>query len=165
MKGGEKDRMGVAIDLKGQQFGKLTALKPTKERNSGSVVWVCQCDCGNILMVRASTLRHGESNSCGCNIISSLKTTHEIQRKRDFRDGTQLTNITGNIKKVTGKSSSVVGVSYDKTRSCWIARLVLRRKVMHNSYHKLENDAIKARKEAEKKYFKPVLEKYNIQQE
>lgn len=61
----------AAIDLTNQKFGKLTALYPTKERKNNSVVWVCQCDCGNIHKVQATELRRGGSQSCGC-----LKESH-----------------------------------------------------------------------------------------
>jgi len=35
-------------DLTNQRFGRLIAKRPTKERRSGSVVWGCKCDCGNL---------------------------------------------------------------------------------------------------------------------
>lgn len=53
-------------DLSQQRFGKLVAIKPTKERKHGSIVWECQCDCGNIHYVSAELLLSGKSQSCGC---------------------------------------------------------------------------------------------------
>lgn len=53
-------------DLTGQRFGRLTALEPTEKRMRTSVVWRCQCDCGNIAEVNASSLRSGGTKSCGC---------------------------------------------------------------------------------------------------
>ena len=55
-----------AVDLTGQRFGKLTAIKPTGERRFKGVVWECKCDCGNTTYVKAGTLRSGNSTSCGC---------------------------------------------------------------------------------------------------
>lgn len=53
-------------NLSGQQFGRLTALEPTAKRQGGSVVWKCQCDCGDIAYVSASSLKSGNTKSCGC---------------------------------------------------------------------------------------------------
>ena len=59
--------MGRKIDLTGQTFGKLTVLKEAQERNkSGSVCWVCQCECGNIVTVSGDNLRRNHTKSCGC---------------------------------------------------------------------------------------------------
>ena len=50
----------------GQRFGKLTVLRPTDERKNGSVVWECQCDCGNTTFVKSRNLVLGYTQSCGC---------------------------------------------------------------------------------------------------
>ena len=54
------------IDITGQKFGRLTALKDSSERKGGEVVWLCQCDCGSLLKVRSYDLRRGHTSSCGC---------------------------------------------------------------------------------------------------
>lgn len=53
-------------DLTNQTFGKLTALKPTKERVHGSVVWECKCECGNTHYASAELLLAKKVQSCGC---------------------------------------------------------------------------------------------------
>lgn len=58
---------GKALDLTGQKFGKLTAIRPTEERGgSGAVVWECLCDCGKTTFVDRGNLISGRSQSCGC---------------------------------------------------------------------------------------------------
>jgi hypothetical protein len=57
-------------NLIGHKFGKLTVISesspiPAKGR-SGYVAWNCQCDCGGVATVRASTLKAGLQKSCGC---------------------------------------------------------------------------------------------------
>lgn len=55
------------IDLTNQQFGKLTAIKPTDERTNGqSVIWLCKCECGNWHKASAASLKSGNVKSCGC---------------------------------------------------------------------------------------------------
>lgn len=56
----------MRINLTGQKFGKLTALEPTDKRVHGSVVWKCQCDCGNVCYTYTEMLRNGHTQSCGC---------------------------------------------------------------------------------------------------
>jgi hypothetical protein len=56
----------TAIDISGQRFGKLVAVKPTKERSGTHIVWECICDCGNIHFVGAAYLKRGGTKSCGC---------------------------------------------------------------------------------------------------
>lgn len=56
-------------DLTGQKIGHLTILEraPNKIRNGRSFVrWKCKCDCGNIIEVTSSSLRSGNTQSCGC---------------------------------------------------------------------------------------------------
>lgn len=53
-------------DLTNQRFGNLIALEPTADRKHGSVVWKCQCDCGNIHYTTAELLLNGHTSSCGC---------------------------------------------------------------------------------------------------
>lgn len=53
-------------DLVGQKFGRLTVIEATDERRHNSVVWKCQCDCGNITYATTEGLRTGGNVSCGC---------------------------------------------------------------------------------------------------
>lgn len=52
-------------DLTGQRFGRLVVvgLHPTETRKT---YWVCQCDCGNMKIVRSDSLQCGAIRSCGC---------------------------------------------------------------------------------------------------
>ena len=55
------------VDITGQRFGKLVAIEPTGRRgNSGSVIWLCQCDCGRTTQVSVANLTSGGTKSCGC---------------------------------------------------------------------------------------------------
>lgn len=55
------------INLIGQKFGKLTVIKDSGKRsNYKSIIWICQCECGNICEVDGANLRSGHTQSCGC---------------------------------------------------------------------------------------------------
>ena len=66
------------IDLTGQRYGRLTALRKTATRG-GRVAWECRCECGGSVVVQASDLRTGHTSSCGCLRLERLRaacTTH-----------------------------------------------------------------------------------------
>lgn len=52
---------------RGQKYNRLTVIEQTQERDScGRVMWLCRCDCGNLTKVDSSSLRNGNTKSCGC---------------------------------------------------------------------------------------------------
>lgn len=54
-------------NLIGQKFNQLTVIEKTNKRTkNGTVIWKCQCDCGNIHEVCTSDLKNNRVKSCGC---------------------------------------------------------------------------------------------------
>lgn len=58
--------MRKIVDLAGQRFGRLVAIKDSGQRTDGKVVWLCRCDCGQTCDARSRSLIYGEKRSCGC---------------------------------------------------------------------------------------------------
>lgn len=62
--------MGKFVDLTGNRYGKLSVIGRTEDYISPkgyvSVNRLCQCDCGNLTVVRGCNLKSGASTSCGC---------------------------------------------------------------------------------------------------
>lgn len=62
--------MGRFRDLTGQRFGRLTVIERAEDQVSDKgkhqTMWLCECDCGNKSIVRASHLTDGRIQSCGC---------------------------------------------------------------------------------------------------
>jgi hypothetical protein len=52
-------------NLAGKRFGRLTVLDKRKSERRVNF-WLCRCDCGMTLSVRAVGLQQGSSRSCGC---------------------------------------------------------------------------------------------------
>lgn len=50
----------------GQVFGRLTIVSEAGKVANGTVLWNCQCTCGNTKHIRSSDLNSGRVNSCGC---------------------------------------------------------------------------------------------------
>ena len=53
-------------NLTGKKFGRLTAIRPLKERRNGFVMWLCVCECKKPTEVRSNRLLSGGTQSCGC---------------------------------------------------------------------------------------------------
>ncbi len=64
--------MGTAVDLRGQKFNRLTAIRPTIQRAAdGGIIWECQCDCGNTAFIKARDIKSGNVKSCGCLVVDN----------------------------------------------------------------------------------------------
>lgn len=77
--------MSNFIDLTGQKFGGLTVLSKANKKQGHNIVWLCQCDCGNIKEVAGVHLRSGRIKSCGClrgEEISEKNKTHGKSQTR-----------------------------------------------------------------------------------
>lgn len=139
-------------DLTGTKFGRLTVISKTDKRKSRKIVWNCLCDCGKTIEAEQSKLGK-QIMSCGC-----LKTEELL---KDCVEHTRLRNLTSKKRKRINKDSGVKGVIWDKERNKWKACIGIKGKNIQLGRFGTIEEAEKARKEAEEKYFKPVLEKYS----
>jgi len=59
---------GKPKNLIGKKFNRLTVIEDTGKRKNGSVVWLCQCDCGKFCEVNGGSLTRTNhpTKSCGC---------------------------------------------------------------------------------------------------
>ena len=65
--------MPAFINRIGLIYGKLTVISlSNKKESSGGSIWVCRCECGNMVEVRAGSLHSGFTTSCGCSRINNL---------------------------------------------------------------------------------------------
>ncbi len=55
-----------AVDITGQTFHYLTAIKPIGSSKGSGVIWECLCKCGKTTNVTTKSLRRGNTKSCGC---------------------------------------------------------------------------------------------------
>lgn len=58
--------MGNRLELTGQRFGRLVAVRRIGSNKHNKVMWECTCDCGNTTTVVSSALKNGTTKSCGC---------------------------------------------------------------------------------------------------
>lgn len=78
------------LDISNQRFGRLIAKTPTAKRKNNSVVWICECDCGNVCEVTSANLIQKLTQSCGClkskgeSNIYNLLTSNNINFIREY---------------------------------------------------------------------------------
>ena len=65
-------------DLTGQKFGKLTVIKCVGKNKQHNLLWLCQCECGNLKVTSSSNLIREHTKSCGC-----LQHTRTITKEED----------------------------------------------------------------------------------
>lgn len=68
----------------GQRFGDLVVLRFEYSESQGRYVWVCKCDCGQVVSVVPANARAGRVRSCGCAQLKSA-TTHGMRNTRLYR--------------------------------------------------------------------------------
>lgn len=89
--------MTRAIDITGQQFGRLTAVKRAENNSRGEAMWVCRCVCGKEVVVVQHSLRCGNTMSCGCIRKEQLADRNRKAAKHGMR-GTRLYHTWRNMK-------------------------------------------------------------------
>ena len=88
----------------GQKFGKLLVKERKGTSSDGSILWLCQCDCGNQIKVSARNLTSGNTSSCGC-IKSSIgeKNIETILKENNISYEKEKTFLNFNYPNTGGK--------------------------------------------------------------
>ena len=74
--------MGKLIDLTDRTFDMLTVIKRVEDRKPGRPMWLCQCECGNTVVVSSTNLlRTNGTKSCGCLRHTSSPTLIDLRGK------------------------------------------------------------------------------------
>jgi len=143
-------------DITDERFDRLVALRPTAERDaSGSVIWECQCECGNIVKISVNTFRQGRVHSCGCLYNETRQDC--VKARRDFKDDTSISALVGAKKPHKTNTSGHTGVYLDKRSNRWNAYINFKKKRYYlGSYRDIE-DAVKERRLAEARLHDPEI--------
>lgn len=75
------------LKIKGEKFGNLTIVDREPSNKHGNSMWLCQCACGNRVVVRGGHLTSGAQVSCGCLRNSRNKTrfvTHGMSKSKFY---------------------------------------------------------------------------------
>lgn len=137
-----------AEDLTNRRFGMLTVTERVMIDNRTH--WKCKCDCGGEKITSATFLKKGYVKTCGCR-----RTFKENVRKALEEycvDGTYKPTITNKALN-KNNTSGYKGVGYRKDRNKYRAYIKYQKKYIFLGHYDNIEDAIKARKLAEEKFF------------
>lgn len=67
----------------GNRYGRLVVLADAGAKD-GRASWLCQCDCGNQIVVKGKYLRNGDTKSCGCLHSSGQEKISLLLRKNNI---------------------------------------------------------------------------------
>ena len=98
----------------GRKFGRLTVLERSTKIVPKNVVWICKCDCGEIIEVTASSLRRGNTKSCGClrrEMMSNKPHDHHLCKSRLYVVWTQMKNRCYDSKNAKYKDYGARGIT------------------------------------------------------
>ncbi len=143
-----------ALDITGQKFGRLTAIRPLPKRVGRSVVWHCRCDCGNEANIPYNSLVTGNTQSCGC-----MRREHPAPPLH-YVDGTCVEMI-GKRKPRRDNTTGHTGVI--RTGTGWHAQITFKKKTYHLGTYSQIEDAVRAREAAEKELHGSFLKRYIIE--
>ena len=156
--------MAAPKDLTGQRFGRLTVLRLCEEpyiSPSGKKTrrWICRCDCGREIVTTRKALLTGKKLSCGC--LLSEAAAKRVDAAVGHYDGTTISAIKPDRQANKNSRSGVKGVYWSDREQIWIAKITVRRKAITIGRYKTLDEAAAARREAEEKYFAPILAIYD----
>lgn len=145
----------------GSRYGKLTV------KGFDGKYAICQCDCGNTKRIRKTSLtkREKPTISCGCiqrqiaskTGINNILENSKKQIEKNLLYNTNFQVITSE-KLPTNNTSGVKGVSWSNSRQLWEAYIQLHGKRIHLGRYVDFTEAVKVRKEAEEKYYRPLID-------
>lgn len=104
----------ASIDLTGQRFGRLVALGLAGRRKIS--FWTCQCDCGQVIVVRLGNLRSGNTNSCGClqrERTAQAKTKHGRANTPEWHSWRKMKERCTNPNSIRYERWGGRGITYD----------------------------------------------------
>lgn len=147
-----------ALDLSRQRFEKLTVIERSGSSENGRALWLCQCDCGNRIVTSATSLRRGESTSCGkCLTNERIEHARKDLLTNKTIDGVQVPLLTKKVRSDSGTGHKGVHRRLRNGKEKFEVTITVKGKRKYIGTFTNINDAIKARQQAEKEYFDPYI--------
>lgn len=146
------------LDLAGKRFGKLTVIERAGATKAGTALWLCACDCGGTTKANATSLRRGDTVTCGCGRAEQGRAVREKLLNEHTVDGVQVPLLT---RKTRSDSSTGHKGVYKRVRNgkeSFEVNITVKGKRYYAGPFSNIVDAITARKELEKTYHAPYID-------
>lgn len=143
----------------GDTFGFWTVVKTDRYNKSGERAALCRCVCGKEKLVSIITLIRGLSKSCGCkrHLGQTQEQKDGLIKGREVMEKVRVAKAGAGLPHALNKNSTTghKGVSYQKKLGTYRAYITINRKQIYLGSFSTIEEAVKARKAAEEKYFAP----------
>lgn len=146
----------VTKKLEGEKFNRLTVIDLAYKKGR-TYYWNCICDCGNKTVVSSNALISGTTKSCGCLRIDNANQILKNAKKEFIVENTNLKLIS---RKTPSKANTSGYTGVLLVDDKWRAEISFKNKTYILGLFDEKEDAIKARQNAEEKFFNPILKKY-----
>lgn len=70
------------LDLRGQTFARLTAIRRVRKDRYGAWVWLFRCRCGQRTEATVTRVRLGQKKSCGCRMREYQRQSKRVPQKK-----------------------------------------------------------------------------------
>lgn len=151
---------GVQVDYTGQTFGRLTAI-----RRVSAGEWLWKCACGNETVAKPADVKKGNPASCGCGLKESSRKRIVEDNVLEHYDGTSVSSLrsimAGNLRSTNTSGYTGIRVRKNVAYESYNARIVVRGKEINLGTYPTIDEAIEARKHAEKVYFGEIVARYD----
>jgi len=144
------------LDITGQTFGRLTAVKFLYYNEKSQDVWRFRCECGTEKDMPASNVKWSRVQSCGCLYRDTRVTCAE--NRYDAMDGTFLTQLIAAKEVRCDNTSGHTGVCYNQQTGKWAAYINFRKKRYFLGRFSSYEKAVEARIAAEHRLHDPIIE-------
>lgn len=119
-----------------------------------------RCDCGKEIEALARNVGPDGRTSCGCKRKPLNESqAAEMREKQKLYEGTNISTISSDTM-YSNNTSGVRGVSWHRGSGAWVARITVQGRTIGLGYYAKLEDAKRAREEAGKEYFEPLIERY-----
>lgn len=124
--------MGKVRDITGNRYGKIVVLYFTKVKNNA--YWMCQCDCGIVKEILGSSLKNGDTQSCGCyrkEVVTKHGDAKDNNRSKLYSVWLGMHDRCRNQNNISYLRYGGRGISVD---TCWDAYSTFRQWALINGY-------------------------------
>lgn len=145
------------IDMVGKKFGKLLVVERAGRTINDNANWLCKCDCGKDKVANGTSLRRGDTVSCGCSNKEQMSNAKKVLTIDKSIDGVMVPLLTKKVRSDSGSGHKGIYRRERNGKVTYEPRITIKGKVTYLGVYDNLNDAIKARKQGELEYHQPYI--------
>ncbi|PAD72860.1 AP2 domain-containing protein [Paenibacillus campinasensis] len=146
-----------ALDLEGKTFGLLKVIERAGKSRDGRALWRCQCKCGEKPVVDATSLRSGNTISCGCQRPEQAEYARNKLNEMSV-DGVIVPLLTKKVRSDSRTGHKGIHRRIRRGRVYFEPSITVKGKRFFGKTSTSLDEAIKERKRLEEEHHKPYVD-------